>query len=187
LDGLEVALPGGDTLSVVFERVADRYQHAILHGGQPLLRSVEGDAHEAWPPSPPLQSLSLETLPDGRRVALLVGMAGRGHWSASVEADEAAGAIVFDIACRVPKCEGNLDSRYAVLANVNREMRVVSSTELGIALGQTTLVISGHPEGEAASELVRENGELVIRCKAATGAAAGGTHRWRYRIAAGRE
>lgn len=95
----------GLVLRVRFTRERDRYAHAILAvepGGreQLLLESVEGTADDEWPPSPPLQSLSIEELAPGRRAALLVGMAGRSHWSASIEAIPGRTALVFDVACR---------------------------------------------------------------------------------------
>jgi hypothetical protein len=175
-------LPGGDKLSVVFERVTDRYQHTILYSGQPLLRSVEGSASDPWPASPPLQSLSLETLPDGRRVALLVGMAGRGHWSASVEADQAGGAFAFDIACRSPALQGMLDSRYAILTGDTSSTCALSPTEARIGLGSVTVVVASSHEGDAACELSVDDNGLVIQCQTAKEAAVGPTYRWRYRV-----
>ncbi|HEY2894185.1 MAG TPA: hypothetical protein VGJ16_08235, partial [Pirellulales bacterium] len=67
---------------------------------------------DAWPSSPPFQSATYEQKPDGP-VILLVGMAGKSHWSASVELDRADGHIRFDVACRAmapPK--DALGSRY---------------------------------------------------------------------------
>src|SRR6187401_2284712 len=73
-------------LRVEFLWCGDRFAHVVSLADPdgeaiPLWRSEEGEAI----PCPPLQDLSIETLPDGRRVALLVGKAGRGHWSASIE------------------------------------------------------------------------------------------------------
>jgi hypothetical protein len=94
-----------DKLRVRFAFVADRYAHEVhLADGadwRPLLRSVEGSPLETWPASPALQSLHIENRADGRQVALLVGMAGNSHWSASIELDPAAACARFDIACRV--------------------------------------------------------------------------------------
>ena len=96
----------GLALRIRFTRERDRYAHAILAvepSGREhlLLESVEGTPEDEFPPSPPLQSLSIEELAPGRRAALLVGMAGRSHWSASIEAVPGIAALVFDIACRV--------------------------------------------------------------------------------------
>src|SRR5436190_4759521 len=86
--GIEASHPDGLRLRAEFIWHGDRFAHIISlvnpHGDiQPLLESIEGTTADDWPSSPPLQSLSVEKLPDGRPVALLVGMAGGSHWSAS--------------------------------------------------------------------------------------------------------
>ena len=48
-----------------------------------LLRSMEGTPSDDFPPSPPLQQMHLQEI-NGTPVLLAVGMAGRGHWSASI-------------------------------------------------------------------------------------------------------
>jgi hypothetical protein len=120
---LDAVEPSGLTLRVRFMREADRYSHAILaveSGGRErlLLASLEGTPDDGFPPSPPLQSLSIEELAPGRRAALLVGMAGRGHWSASVEAVPGRAALVFDIACRWDAASAALRSTYRLQAGV---------------------------------------------------------------------
>ena len=65
-----------------------------------LLASVEGDDQEVFPPSPPLQQWALTELGGGRQAALLMGMAGRSHWSLSVEPGTPEPLIRFDVACR---------------------------------------------------------------------------------------
>jgi hypothetical protein len=106
-------------LQVQFARRGDRYAHEIClrRGGAwvAVLSSVEGTPDDAWPHSPPLQSLHVERRADGRQVALLVGMAGKGHWSASVELDAAGEQARFEVACRVPTTvRGRLQSCYQV-------------------------------------------------------------------------
>ena len=100
-----LALLKGAGWRLVFEQHADRIQHRIevATGGEwrTLIESVEGEASLWWPPSPPLQSLHVETRPTGN-VALLVGMEGRSHWSASIEIADQGAEAVFDIACRAP-------------------------------------------------------------------------------------
>ncbi len=102
-------------LRILFRKQHDRYAHAIecLVADQWLVvvTSIEGTPDDDWPPSSPLQSLHIEQRPNGP-VALLVGMAGTSHWSASVEADEATQSIVFDIACRVRGEPVRLGSTY---------------------------------------------------------------------------
>jgi hypothetical protein len=119
---LDATAADGRVLRVEFVWRGDRFGHVLSMGDDvgpfiPLMESVEGDAGDASPPSPPLQSLSLETLPDGRRVALLVGMAGRGHWSASIEPVAGAAAIDFDLACRIAGSGGALASNYRLTAS----------------------------------------------------------------------
>src|SRR6185295_18531562 len=92
-------------LRVTFKRQGDRYGHLVelVTGGQatPLLKSIEGTPDEDWPASPALKELHFENRPDGKQVALLVGMAGRSHWSLSVELDPIAEQVEFDVACRL--------------------------------------------------------------------------------------
>jgi hypothetical protein len=100
----EQALEGGG-LRVRFRFAGDRYGHEIwLADGSSwvhALSSVEGNAQQIWPDSPPLQSLHLESGCDGQPIALLVGMAGQSHWSASIELDAGTPRLHFDVACRV--------------------------------------------------------------------------------------
>lgn len=74
--------------------------------------SVEGDEKDGFPPSPPLQSLSIEEV-HGNRVALLVGQAGVGHWSASIESNQ-RDMFVFDIAARTDSAVARLGSEYQI-------------------------------------------------------------------------
>lgn len=121
-DTQERILEAGD-LRVRFYWHADRYAHevAVREGDQwrPLAVSAEGSPEEDWPASPPFQSLHIEDREDGRTLALLVGMAGKSHWSASIEIDNQAGqpsCVSFDVACRVRTCDvGRLGSTYRLL------------------------------------------------------------------------
>jgi hypothetical protein len=109
---------GSDALRVVFERAGDRFSHEIIwaagndcHG---RLASQEGTADEAWPKSPALQSLHVETRADRQQMIMLVGMAGRSHWSMTVEADETRDRLIFDVACRVHERPDWLGSTYSM-------------------------------------------------------------------------
>lgn len=98
-------MPGGLEMELSFDWRGDRWGHTLTltppgGGVLVLVASEEGTPEQVWPPSPPLQALDRQTLADGRPVALLVGMAGRSHWSASVELDFVREAIRFDLACR---------------------------------------------------------------------------------------
>ena len=66
-------------LRVEFQRHEDRFAHRILLDQVEVARSVEGDASEPWPDSPPLQQLSLEDI-KGTETILAVGGGGRSHW-----------------------------------------------------------------------------------------------------------
>jgi hypothetical protein len=106
---------------MVFERSGDRWRHAfevVAADGSVVraLASLEGNAEHIWPPSPPFQELSEETLPDGRRVIFLVGRAGTSHWSASFESNLETSQIVCDIACRHTMPPEELGSTYQQLA-----------------------------------------------------------------------
>jgi hypothetical protein len=152
----------GHCLRVDFIWRGDRYGHVISLidvAGQPhpLLESIEGAPTDAWPPSPPLQSLSIETLTGGRRAALLVGSAGRSHWSASIEPSTDDAALHFDIACRHAATPHCLGSRYRWLSAAKN----VSIRGLDAAVSQ---------EGAAAT------------IQPATIAATGGTTRWKFAI-----
>jgi hypothetical protein len=103
-------------LRVRFVWRLDRYAHEIwiAEGGVWLraLVSVEGSPQEAWPASPPFQSLHVEQR-QGQEVALLVGMAGTSHWSASAQLDPRGPAVTFDVAARVRSPDrGPLGSAY---------------------------------------------------------------------------
>ncbi len=112
-------------LRLRFDWQGDRFGHAIfvVDSGHEceLLRSVEGSASDAWPASPPLQSVHVEQQPDGRQVALLVGMAGKSHWSVAVELFPDWSRLRWDVACRVRggKCDG-LGSRYGAAGLVRQ-------------------------------------------------------------------
>jgi hypothetical protein len=162
-DAIEAPRADGTRLRIEFTWRGDRYGHVISMldpGGQsqPLLESVEGSSDDPWPPSPPLQSLSIETLPDDRSAALLVGMAGRSHWSASIEPDREAPALVFDVACRHPERSVSLGSRY----------RHVS------AAAESTFI---HAEG---ADVVRDSDIVSIRPTAVANGT--GTTRWKFSV-----
>jgi hypothetical protein len=91
-------------LKVEFVRSGDRYGHQVFWhrlGGGGILMSQVGLPDDIWPPSPVLQSLHFEIRSDESQTAMLVGMAGRSHWSMSVEADPKQNRLLFDVACRV--------------------------------------------------------------------------------------
>ncbi|HEY2761172.1 MAG TPA: hypothetical protein VGI75_10520 [Pirellulales bacterium] len=101
-----------------FQKLGDRFQHQIAPastGCTPILLSNEGTADDLWPASPVLQSLHIESRPGGIQAALLVGTAGRSHWSMSVETDPSKNRFVFDIACRIHDSPDWLGSTYSAV------------------------------------------------------------------------
>lgn len=84
-------------------RQRDRFAHQVVlvtpQGEFPCLASVEGNDQQIFPPSPPLQDMSVERRV-GSQVALGVGMAGPALWSLSTSADALDGSLLFDWACQ---------------------------------------------------------------------------------------
>jgi hypothetical protein len=168
---LESVDAAGRILRLEFAWRGDRFGHSLAlvpaRGAEPLAlaESSEGSAAEAWPPSPPLVSLSVEDLVGGRRAALLVGMAGRSHWSASALALPREGAFLFDVACRPGAAPAALTSTYELTAAGRHCLQVEADESVG---GQMEI---------AASRLVVSAREQDLQ--------AGKTVRWKYRIALG--
>ena len=162
-------------LSIEFCRATDRYAHQVFigHGGERrlLLESIEGGGGEPWPPSPPLQELHVERQTDGRQVALLVGRAGRSHWSLSVEPSESR--LLMDAACRISGPAEWLGSTYRGLAGIT-----VAEGGANLAVGCGLRLEWAETDQTA---LTADGNALRIH---ATGLAATGprTVRWRYVI-----
>lgn len=128
---LEGPINEGHRLRIDFFKLADRYGHRLsvvlrAEDGQetlvPLAESVEGSPDDPWPPSPPLQSLTIEERDDWSKVVLLVGMAGGSHWSASIAVERAAPSFicypVFELACRFTSQPTRLATTYRPLEGV---------------------------------------------------------------------
>lgn len=156
-------------LQVRFVWRGDRWAHEIwLPAGsdwQCALGSVEGTPEEDWPASPPLQSLEISNGADGDPTALLVGMAGHSHWSASVQLETAARSVRFDVACRVPEASGGqLGSSYRA--------------------GRSGLVVEPESDARFAPTRLERDGELIRLTLAAATDTAAQTIRWGYRVRA---
>lgn len=119
---LELRSQGSSSIGLCFVWCGDRYAHRFEwnEDGQSLIgiESLEGADHEAWPASPALQQLNLQTNGSGGSCALLLGMAGKNHWSASIEAR--AESLVFDIACRAQGPAQWLGSSYQISSSCRR-------------------------------------------------------------------
>jgi hypothetical protein len=108
------------SLMVTFQKRGDRYHHQIARTFVDIVNVIygtrEGTDDELWPPSPVLQSLHIEFRPAGVEAALLVGTAGRSHWSMSVETDPSKDRLLFDVACRIHDPPQWLGSTYHIAA-----------------------------------------------------------------------
>jgi hypothetical protein len=90
-----------------------------------MLRTLEGQPEDTWPPGPPLQSLHLEAGLNGNQTAMLVGMAGTSHWSMTVEADRRKDRLLFDVACRIRELPRWLGSTYSHAAEPSISKRQI--------------------------------------------------------------
>jgi hypothetical protein len=173
----------GRQLQVRFFRLGDRYAHCILFVEREqetvILESVEGGDDDQWPPSPPLQQLTAEDRPDGRRVALLVGMAGRTHWSVSVEPHPSAAVVLFDAACRLQEEPSLLGSRYRCDVPLRLDEQT-KTARLSVA-GHDCRVLAEVPMSSDQALLLAEAERLAIR-PANSDDPLPQTIRWRYRI-----
>jgi hypothetical protein len=98
-----IPLAPAELLVVHFIWCHDRWGHQLEwrhdHESILLATTVEGDDKQEFPPSPPIQDMSVEHR-SGGAVALGVGMAGAAMWSFSAEAKNDQGVVEFDWACQ---------------------------------------------------------------------------------------
>ena len=139
---LPVATLLAGPLSVRYIKSADRLAHCIglrsltngLESFLPILESIEGDASEAWPVSPPMQQIVQESIGQNSAPVLLgVGLSGNGHWSSAVEAATSS-SLKLDVACKNSKPASYLGSRYRALGGMEidfgtTEIKVFASQE----------------------------------------------------------
>ncbi|MEM9644444.1 MAG: hypothetical protein AAF989_05585 [Planctomycetota bacterium] len=114
-------------LKVCFRYQDDRYVHEISVDGIRAAASLDGDSDQDWPPSPPLQQLSLENL-DGRDVILGVGAAGKSHFSLAVEPTpeaEGVSGLHFEWACRTTQSDPDLMASYT---DVSSGLQIVAQS-----------------------------------------------------------
>ena len=137
--------------SVHFVWTHDRFDHAIEIDGQQIA-CRNGSGEQAWPESPPIQQLSIESI-DGRDVALGVGCAGTSHWSLSVEPTPEG--FRFDWACRAKEMPEQLGTAYHDSAAIEIDPAIASIV--------TT---------EAACTRIQPGGSF----------SGGGTYRWCYAV-----
>ena len=170
----------GVGLQVRFDWREDRHVHTISLEVDdrliPLLESVEGSSVDTWPPSPPLQQLSVEQLRPATQVALLVGMAGKSHWSMSVEPAGDRCAFVFDVACRSRGPVEWLGSAYLLLAE---GLATHGEYDATIDAEGRSIRLRCDREGATAASVKDDPSGLRIEPAVIN---PGGTTRWRYAI-----
>jgi len=115
-------------LRLQFDQSGDRWRHRwqlVDSTGQTtdVLTSIEGSDQDTFPASSALQEINLHELPTGPAL-LGVGMAGKGHWSASysVETSEGQALIKCDMACLLKQLNADgqwLGSTYSIGENVS--------------------------------------------------------------------
>jgi hypothetical protein len=111
--GEPLVLNGGSLGELHFEWSHDRYAHRWQFGkNETRICSVESDNSAVWPASPPLQQIHQQEFADGRKVIFGVGMAGRGHWSASFTLIPDLKCWIVELACRSPTEPELLQSAY---------------------------------------------------------------------------
>ncbi len=186
-NALESLGADGTGLRVDFDWREDRYGHQIAFVHNPeqpalLVAQLEG-ARADWPGSPPLQQISWMEATPGRRIALLVGMAGKSHWSVSVETDSDEGGLLFDVACRVHRAPEWLGSVYRCLHPVRCESRHAAH----FAGGDAVVRITSEPTDDGQRAALDTDGNCLTIQPALDGLSIPCTVRWKYRIATTRQ
>ena len=181
---LQVLDRDGRGLRVVWYRDEDRFGHDIAYvAGQvaaACLTAELGRGRDPWPASPPMQQCSLEPSSRGRQMALLIGMAGKSHWSQSVETDSAAISLTFDVACRVHSQPLWLGSSYR--ANHPVEAFSASIVRLTVAEGVELTVTGEAPDRSRSVRLEVSSNHVAIAADLGR-LQLPSTVRWRYRVA----
>jgi len=179
---LEVIGQTGNCLRVTFVWQQDRFAHRIdvlsEDGAAFCLTSEEGDGKDLWPPSPPLQQLSMEEPLPGRRVALLVGMAGKNHWSVSVEEDSPSGSLVFDVACRVLREPDWLGSTY----DVSDPAQIHAASDETATVRDLPVLITVEPGDGGTTLNIGHDGQSLSVVPSIVNVDPPTTVRWKYRV-----
>ncbi len=167
-------------LCIEFRCVDDRWSHEVFvqstSGPSRLLSSIEGTLEDDWPPSPPLQELHSA---GAGAPLLLVGMAGRSHWSMSAEAERAARRITLDVACRTSG-GGPLGSSYEVAAGVSWHLQSCEVRPAGLNWALKVAVDSG--VSSECQLLSRDDGGFRFDAGTIPGTSSPQTVRWKYTL-----
>jgi hypothetical protein len=185
---LQVVGRDGRGLLVTWFQDDDRYGHeiAVVSGSKATvcLIAETGRDRDPWPASPPLQQYSLEASPLGRPTALFIGMAGKSHWSQSIETDDSAtAALTFDVACRVHRPPSWLGSTY----RTNRAAQVLSASSVRLAVAEgvdvTVTALTGQASDHSFPGPIEVDGSQLAIAADSAKLRLPATVRWRYRIA----
>ncbi|MGE0760939.1 MAG: hypothetical protein AB7O38_28265 [Pirellulaceae bacterium] len=174
-------------LQVRFRWLGDRFRHDVesVSGERRALMLVSDEGLEGARElsTPALQQLHCEDRPDGVRVALLVGMSGRDHWSLSVEALSDGRTLTFDAACRCSARDAVCLSRYWLGDDrVGAPVESPGGTTWELAGWRLTTVTAG---ALPAAQLEVQPSRCTIRPPPPphSAGAASVTWRWKYTIA----
>jgi len=185
---LQIVGRDGRGLQVTWFRDDDRLGHeiAVVNGTMATvcMRAELGREQDPWPASPPLQQCSLEASPVGRRTALFIGMAGKSHWSQSIETDDSTmAALTFDVACRVQHQPAWLGSTYRTSQAV--QVLSASSVRLAVAEGldMTLIALTGEPPDNSSPCPIEVGGSQLAIAADLAKLRLPSTVRWRYRVA----
>ena len=103
-----------------------------------ILRSVEGDSSQDFPPSGVFQEIVLEDASVGKLPALMgLGSAGKSTWSCSIEADATIEAVAFDFACKT-RASDWLGSTYRIAEGITCQQ--ISPQIMNLSIDDQTVV-----------------------------------------------
>jgi len=181
---LESSSSSGFRLRLIFEQGTDRVAHLIEllnPAGEILaeLRSAEGTSADEWPPSPVLQSCSLQEIRPAQSAAFLVGMAGKSHWSASIEVIPDECAFALDVACRVQEQPRWVGSSYHWRLHSHASVVHFKKSQAGI------LMRVGRSDQGAGAQEKMPPGDEVLRIVGSNECPQKfpATLRWKYQVA----
>ena len=174
--GEPLALDGGRLGDLRFEWSGDRYTHHWRFDSdrEVGLTSLESDGDAAWPISPPLQQIHRQSFGDGREVVFGVGMAGRGHWSASFTLVPELRCWIVELACRSPAEGSELLSSYRLHGPWSR----TDAGAIACQAGERLLCLEAI-ETSSTAELDRD--QLTLRPHRTL---ADATNQWAFRLRA---
>jgi len=143
------------------------------------MMSVEGNSEQVWPESSPFQQIVCENVGAGNKPVLLgVGMAGKAHWSATIEGDSLTEAIAMDIACRSAAVPERLGSTYWIPDTWKATLTSENSLSLEDVSGIKVAI-----DSVGNTPIVFENQRIQIQPKIdGTRHQRGQTYRWRYLV-----